>query len=514
MDDATRQQILDYGRQGKGRDEIYRLLGGRVSYLSIRRELQTLADRPAAKYNRYKSEADPALEYDDKLTSEPEYEDDDDDPAIPWQTKSKYVYVKETDTYFVTLSSLGMNLQIPGATMRDIRDDYSNMVERALTINQMTRKYETPRRVLIALLRVFGITHDMEPFTAEELEEKPTDSLLNDLHQKKRKALFRAYERSENERIKADADKWQKFETTVLDVFQTLIATTPPPTPVRLHLVHGPETLARIADDTCLLIAPMDLHVGKRADRRDVGAAYDIAITRKLLHDSTQTILTSALMHGRPSRIVCVLGSDWFNADNYDGSTTGGTRQDMSNSMAVVLHEGYQIAVEHIMMLRAVCNDVHVVVIPGNHDRIASTMLLMAIAARFETVDGVTVQHSFLARQYHVWGETLLGFGHGDDKVKHLGIKAVMTSEAREAWGQTKHAAYFTGHLHFTEARDWGGVMCYQLPSLSAPDRWHHNQGYVMAVRGMTAFAISKRAGVVCQYHAPVVEPDGMEHNR
>ena len=124
-----------------------------------------------------------------------------------------------------------------------------------------------------------------------------------------------------------------------------------------------------------------------------------------------------------------------------------------------------------------------------------SHQLLEVLAAYYRNCDDVKVTRIYHFRQYKTYGNTLLGFTHGDE-TKLSDLPILMATEAKEEWGEAVHKAFFTGHLHHEMSKDLNGVKVYQMPSLSGTDRWHHKKGYVGSVKGLGAYLVHQTKGV------------------
>jgi len=141
--------------------------------------------------------------------------------------------------------------------------------------------------------------------------------------------------------------------------------------------------------------------------------------------------------------------------------------------------------------------------VPGNHDRASSFGMLTTLAARFHDSKNVTVHMNPKRRQYALYGDSCLGFSHGDH-VKPQDAHAVMVKEAADLWRKSNYGYFFTGHLHHEVIREIHGITHIQLKSLSGVDRFHSNHGYITSGRALQAFVVSKDKGVVAQLVSPV----------
>jgi hypothetical protein len=409
-----------------------------------------------------------------------------------------YTYNKEGDTYITFLESAPKPVIVPGAKHRAMLQAYSNWDGQPASINQICRQFDFPRQWLIEYKRVHGWTHDLEPVTHEELRDKPLDELVEQSLQMKRQALYRKFAKREWSDTQAAAEKWYDFEQSVyLPLTEHIANHAPSYKPTRLPLKEAENPFA-------VIFAAFDIHYAKSAWRDETGDSYGRDECRSLLMSHTSALASQVAKYGRPESLIVPVGSDWFHVDNPWGETVNGTRQDMDGSYAQMLMEGCDLAVEYIDFMRQIA-PVTLIYVDGNHDRASSLSMGLYLRAWFRNSADVQCIVKPSPRQYAEYGNTLLGFCHGDDS-KVAQYPALMANEAREAWGRTQNRAMFTGHLHHEIQRDIDGVTHYSLPSISSADRWHSRKGFCLSKRALTAYIIDKALGPVATFISPVLK--------
>ncbi len=408
-----------------------------------------------------------------------------------WEyTKSPYYYNKENDTYITFLKSAGENMVINGNTHRAMKTAYSAMTSKGATINEIGREFNFPRAWFDEYRRVHGWTHDMLPYTDEEVVAQDNDELVADLVLRNRREIHKKYERKKWKEIEDAAEKWFNLEDTI----GSMIKLEKPATKVpKLKLKEA-------KDPFCVVMSPTDFHWGKHGWIDEVGETYNFSEARSRLMNRTEEIIS--WLPARPDKIIIATGSDWFHVDNDLGQTTRGTPQDMCGSPAEILITGCKLAREHIDLLRQV-GPVEVVFMTGNHDRHSALALMLYLEAAYENVPDVTVNLDPSTRHYTTYGNTLLGFSHGDT-VRKEKLPTLMSKEQRVLWGQTESHIWFTGHLHHQVLYEMDGGLVIQLPSLAGHDRYHARQGYTTAKAGLAAHIIDKELGLIGSMFSPV----------
>jgi len=405
--------------------------------------------------------------------------------------KAPYHYNKDTDTYITFIKCAGENLVISGDMHRAMKSSYSNMTSKGATLNQIAREFNFPRLWFDEYRRKHGWTHDMLPYTDEEVIEGDNDELVEDLVLRNRREIHKKYEKKKWKDIQDAAEKWFHFEDTYKGMLNNL--TKAPKTVPKLKIPKAKSPFA-------VVMSPTDFHWGKYGWVDEVGVSYNFDEARNRLMDRTQEIIS--WLPARPDKIILATGSDWFHVDNDLGQTTRGTPQDMCGSPAEILISGCQLAREHIDLLRQVA-PVEVVFMAGNHDRHSALALMLYLSAAYENIDGVTVNLNPQIRHYTTYGNTLLGFNHGDS-VKKEKLPTLMSKEQRVLWGQTESHIWFTGHLHHQVLYEMDGGLVIQLPSLAGHDRYHYRNGYTTAKAGLAAHIIDKELGLIGSIFSPV----------
>lgn len=400
-----------------------------------------------------------------------------------------YFYDSVNDEYYTFLSIADQMISVSGDTHRAMKEAYSNMVGKGATINEVCREFGIPRAWFDEYRRRHNWTHDMSPYTDEEIESTNVDRLVEDLILRKKQELHKKFERRKWKEIEESAEKFEMFNSYVLNEFKQLVT----------RAKNVPQMkLEKTQFDYTLVISPTDFHWGKYGWIDEVGEEYNFDEARKRLMEKTEELI--AKLPAKPEQIIVATGSDWFHVDTDGGTTTKGTPQDMCGTPAEILMTGCQLAREHIDLLRQVA-PVKVVFMAGNHDRMSAISLMMYLSAAYENCNDCEVVVSPSTRQYVKYGNNLLGFIHGDG-AKNL--VELMSVEQRQLWGECEHHVWFHGHLHHQKLTEKGGCLVVQLPSLAGHDRYHARQGYTTSKAGLSAHIIDKQKGLVGTLFAPV----------
>jgi len=237
----------------------------------------------------------------------------------------------------------------------------------------------------------------------------------------------------------------------------------------------------------------MDFHLGKLAWREEAGADYDLKIAESLWRSVITDLLGKVSAFGNPEMILFPIGQDFFHFDTPAVTTTAGTQLDSDTRWQKMFTKGVELLVWGIEQCRALA-PVKVIWIPGNHDQVLSYAATVGIAQRYTGADDVTVDISPAPRKYIRYGRNLIGFAHGEDERKR--IDGIMQVEAAQDWGETDWREMHMGHLHTESAVEKYGIIFRRISSITAPDAWHSENGYVGVSRKAQAFVWDKERGL------------------
>lgn len=251
-------------------------------------------------------------------------------------------------------------------------------------------------------------------------------------------------------------------------------------------------------DGLLLEFSPFDLHWAKLCWGKESGADYDMKEASIALNKSIDYTLGMASKFNI-GRIVFPFGQDFFQIDNEAGTTTGGTPQDTDSRFKKILKEGRKIVISTIEKLKKVA-PVDVVIVTGNHGRMAEFMLGDLLEVRYENDPNVTVNNDPTDRKYYSFGKNFILYTHGDqEKLDNLPL--IMATSMPKEWGESKHRYIKIGHFHQERLKEYCGVKLEVLPSLSASDAWHSRKGYVNNIRGVSSAVYDKEMGIISKIY-------------
>lgn len=238
----------------------------------------------------------------------------------------------------------------------------------------------------------------------------------------------------------------------------------------------------------------MDLHLGKFSSSDIVKDEYNTQIARDCFNKIIDDCI-GRLKNVNIEKIIFPIGQDFFHFDSVNTTTSKGTPQDSDRKHQTLFKDGVILLIDGITKLSSELNvPIEVFYVPGNHDFMTSYHAIMSLWCYFNKNENVSVDLSTSPRKYIEFGKCLIGYSHGDKEKKR--IEKIMQVEASDSWGRTKFREFHLGHLHSEQVVEDGGVIIRHLSSVTGSDAWHHDSGFVGAIRKCTCFLWDKECGI------------------
>ena len=240
----------------------------------------------------------------------------------------------------------------------------------------------------------------------------------------------------------------------------------------------------------------LDHHHGALIWGRETGGAdYDSKISRKCWEDALGSLVSRSRGLNADEALL-VLGSDQHNSDNRAGTTEKGTPQDCDSRYQKVFSVSFETSRWGIDILRGEVGKVRVVMVPGNHDPLATWHLGHSLECWYRNCKEVTVDNAPTFRKYFEHGVNMLMFTHGSGgKLEDYG--KTMAAEQPAMWGRTRWREAHTGDKHHRRVIELKGATVRILPSLRPPDAWSSENQYIGSIRAAEAYAWSREEGLI-----------------
>jgi hypothetical protein len=252
-------------------------------------------------------------------------------------------------------------------------------------------------------------------------------------------------------------------------------------------------------------VAMPDLHYGRQTWAEETGENYDLKIAREMAMQVITELLSYSQIF-KINKILLPFGNDFYNANNKEGTTSHGTRQQEDTRWQKTYRAGRMLATDIIDACASIA-PVDVLIIPGNHDEERIFYLGDGLELYYHNNDRVHIDNRAVKRKYYAYGKCLIGFSHGKDEKRGF-LQSLMPVEVPDLWAASKFREFHTGHVHHKEESqrkltdEHMGVLVRELRSLVPIDAWTFDGGYVGALQAAEGFMWHSEYGLKSQFTA------------
>ena len=366
-----------------------------------------------------------------------------------------------------------------------------------LTVNQVCRKLDIPRRDFWPIATAFSITHDDAPYIDEDIMGCSTDDLVDETLERCKEKYFVRLGQREVDKMREELHKYQQEDYHSKQISKALTE----------HMAEiakrytGPTKSNPVPQGEYMLEIPIvDLHLGKLAWLPETGENYDYKIARQR-YQSVLNEIYSRAQEKRIERILFPIGNDYFHFDTIQTTTTAGTPLDSDLRWQKMFTIGVEMLIWGIDKV-AELGPVDVLSIPGNHDFMTNFYAAKYLEAWYKDNDRIKVSTDPKARKYFEYGNNLIGYTHGHKEKGR--IFGNMQVEAPKAWGRTLYREFHTGHLHSEQVKEANGVIVRTLSSITGTDSWHFEHGYAGSIKKQQSFLWHKENGLCEIWYTPI----------
>ena len=247
-----------------------------------------------------------------------------------------------------------------------------------------------------------------------------------------------------------------------------------------------------------LEISAFDLHLGKIGLKED---KYSLDIAQERLLSAIDHLLYRAQGY-YIDKILFIVGHDLLNSDKDwpVPSTTRGTPQFNSDYHIDMYRAARKLMIKAIDILSEVA-DVHVMVIPGNHDRESVMHLGDTLELYYGNNENVKVDNNDCLMKALPYGNNLIISDHGDGP-KTNDLPGIISQRFKNLWSDVDYVEVHRGHYHTNKAtklqaiEELNGITVRNLSSMSATDYWHDSKGFIGNIKKAQAFIYSRQNGL------------------
>ena len=420
-------------------------------------------------------------------------EDFDDTPEGSTESdlefSNKYIYNKDDDTYLFLLEKrFGKNIIVKGDRVRGIISNYSNYDDQPESINQVSIKYEVPRKYLLQILKILGITHDSLPFTPEEIVDNDVDDLKEKCITGKRFALNQKLQKEGWKATKEDARKWNEFVIGKYNPFVDAIDTWTPPVIPSL-----PDSVEKPTNEKVFLCVLTDTHIGELTKNCWSGKVFNTQkAVENILNYVTQIQGKLNDWKTVPANCKLVIMGDILNSC-VDGETRRGTKLHNDIVNGDMFKIGLDVIITFVSSLKQIFQTVNISCVNGNHDSFMIGAVYYSASRYFEEVQDIVWNISDYWLDSFKVNDCYFIYTHGKDDVNHVGLPN--TKQKLESFVQSlllkrvedlvgiKSKYFITGHLHSFVHEEMNDFEYIRVPSLVTADDFAESLGFMTKAR-------------------------------
>lgn len=237
-----------------------------------------------------------------------------------------------------------------------------------------------------------------------------------------------------------------------------------------------------VSCDDLLSVYPLgDPHIGLYTWAAETGESFDLDIAAQRYLAVAQCLVPRA-PEGSDALLIDL--GDFFHADDPAYRTSSGKNTvDVDGRYDKVVVTGIRIMCAMIDALLLRHRRVIVWCFRGNHDDRSTLTLREALRGYYAHNPRVEIDATPGKFHFLEYGANLLGGTHSDTLKgdRRRTMLEVFVTDQREAWGRTKHAKAFLGHVHHRSrvGEDESGELVVETFRTIAPkDAWHAAKGY------------------------------------
>lgn len=241
------------------------------------------------------------------------------------------------------------------------------------------------------------------------------------------------------------------------------------------------------------VLSVQDIHFGKH-ENDTIGEDYFRAV---------EDLITKSTSVYNLDKLYYVIGGDVLNVDTFVGTTTSGTLIASYPTAQDMYKEAFDALYNAIRFMSMYVSELHIVYIPGNHDRLSSYHLAHALSKAVRE-ENIAWHVEYAERKVFIDETNFFAFEHGDSNTKNSLL--LYATENPEEWGKTRYRTLYTGHYHkkktieYITEDEYSGFSIKIIPSLSKTDYWHHHNKFVGNKRSAVIDIHSKHGGKLAEF--------------
>lgn len=407
------------------------------------------------------------------------------EPSTEIIDHGNYTYNPATDTYLVTLKTLGKQVPIAGWKYKAILSAYSNHNGEPRNIDDLMVTYGFTRPVFEEFKRIMGFTHNSIPITDEEIALADTpekeDTIVDNQVSFRKMRVFEKVKLKEWNNIQENSDKYELMKEGLIDPFAEIIKSysfkgyTPVPAPVSIKeryddISTKPHTF---------VIGLSDLHFGNKLEGEEAG--NEVAKTKNNLRKYANSIkLDVQNRNYNISKAVILCLGDLIHT--LSGFTKKGTKLDCSVLGEELYDETLKAIIDFVIEMLKVFPEIEVHCVKGNHVGIDEYILMSHVKTYFKDESRITFNLSRNRSNSLKVQNTAIIIDHGDSD--YIAAKVPKSNVKKQTYIQSlflqldeelrscKYKVFIQGDMHHSEMCEFNDFEFYLFGTMSKSDKY------------------------------------------
>lgn len=380
----------------------------------------------------------------------------------------KYTYNTGSDTYVIPLKNRVKPLVLKGYKLRAIRRAMSNVISPAQTAGDICQKFKLLTDDLDELKKIFGMTRDSFPLTAEEVDANTIEKSAEIIREEKQAAIHQLEEKLSWKATQEDAEKWREFQDGSLDMVKLALDGWEPP---KAPKEGGPRKQTLVAPKT-LMFVMTDWHVGGHLQEEHSFHKNKWNVNEfRLFKDGYKQQSSAILSEVKHDKVILMFLGDIL--DGLRGKTEKGTVLNPEIVRDAQFREALDAIVEVTQnFLDSSSMPIEMHCLRGNHDSVDCFMLFEAVRMYFKDSKRLTIKNHKSRNTFFEERGNLFCADHGASDTIEAKIPqgARQESYIQSLWIQyaetrplPRHKYFIQGDLHHFEVdekNDFEFIMC------------------------------------------------------
>lgn len=391
-----------------------------------------------------------------------------------------YSFNKKTKKYiFNTKDRVGSDIIVCEKKVNAILNLYSDFDGLPHTATEIQHKLNIPKEYVSLIVKALGKSHSSAPFTNEQLDNSPIEEMVDKMAVNNETKVLQGFDKKNQRKIEADADKWNKFEAGLIDPVKNFLENWLPPSRKVVPKIKKSK------GTHSLIVAINDIHLGELTKKEHLfhGQDYNSEIVEGIMTKYREDVISSIAERDIVvNNVVIVICGDYLHTAMH-GTTVQGTKlySDLLNED--LFEKGLNILIEFVERFRQEFTNVTVKFQKGNHEGVIGSYLGYAVKQYFKDDPYVDIEVvKTWATMFKVGKLAVISTHGGSDVLANGNIPRndiqmktyfqEMMLAKRKEFVDCDHTIVISGHTHSFVNKDMGAFDFYIMGTTVLGDKY------------------------------------------